>query len=321
MKKLLQILKPLAPFFEILLMPFTFIAIIWFRIARYWGLKQTPLTRALFLKLGMYPIVDHYYDPLFDYRKLRKHQPKARFDFNIQNQLNLITSFSFREELSAMPLNNPGGHSLNYYYENGSFGSGDAEFYYSLIRLIKPKRIIEIGSGFSTRVAMAAVQKNTKADLGYTCEITCIEPYEMPWLEQAGVNLLRTKMEELSPEFFDSLEGGDILFIDSSHIIRPGGDVITTIFDLLPRLKSGVYVHFHDIFIPDDYPLAWLRDDFRMWNEQYILEAFMINNNLYEVICMMNFLKKRHLEVVNNVFPILEKQPDREPGSFWIRRK
>ncbi|MBX2947097.1 MAG: class I SAM-dependent methyltransferase [Cyclobacteriaceae bacterium] len=321
MKKFLRVLKPLAPFFEVLLLPITITSIVWFRISRYWGLKSTPLTRALFLKLGMYPVVDHYYDPLFDYRKLHEHQPKARFDFNIKNQLNLISSFSFREELSAMPLNSPDRQSLKFYYENGSFGSGDAEFYYSLIRLIKPKRIIEVGSGFSTRAALAAVEENTKTDLAYTCKITCIEPYEMPWLEQTGVNLLRTKVEELSPEFFDSLESGDILFIDSSHIIRPGGDVVTIILDLLPRLKSGVYVHFHDIFIPDDYPVAWLRDDFRMWNEQYILEAFMINNNLFEVICMMNFLTKNHYEALKKVFPVLEKQPDRVPGSFWIRRK
>jgi len=321
MKKFLRVLKPIAPFFEILLLPVTIAAIVWFRIVRYWGMKSTPLTRALFLKLGMYPVVDHYYDPLFDYRKLRKHQPKDRFDFNVENQLSLLSKFSFREELNVMPLKSPGGQSLQYYYENGSFGPGDAEFYYSIIRLIKPKKIIEVGSGFSTRVAIAAVQENTRADLGYACEITCIEPYEMPWLERTDVNLLRTKVEELSPEFFDSLEDGDILFIDSSHIIRPGGDVVTIILDLLPRLKKGVYIHFHDIFIPDDYPLTWLKDDFRMWNEQYLLEAFMTNNNLFEVICMMNFLTKNHFDALKNVFPVLEKQPDRQPGSFWIKRK
>ncbi|MBX2964252.1 MAG: class I SAM-dependent methyltransferase [Cyclobacteriaceae bacterium] len=269
----------------------------------------------------MYPVVDHYYDPLFDYRQLREQKPKIRFDFNVTDQLNVLSRFSFREELSAMPLKKPVGQSLQYYYDNGSFGAGDAEFYYSLIRLVKPKRIIEVGSGFSTRVAIAAVRENSRTDSAHVCEITCIEPYEMPWLEQTGVKLLRTKVEELSPDIFDPLEDGDILFIDSSHIIRPGGDVVTIILDVLPRLKRGVYVHFHDIFIPDDYPVAWLRDDFRMWNEQYILEAFMIDNNLFEVICMMNFLRKNHFEILKSVFPVLEKQPDREPGSFWVRRK
>jgi hypothetical protein len=319
-KRLLKSLGSLSLLFDVLLSPLTLAATIWFRIARYWGVKNLPVAKRIFLKFGLYPIVDHYYDPLFDFRKVVSSsvplESSLRFDHT--PQLNFINTLRFSEELNAIPL------SLNsetaYFYRNGSFGSGDSELYYSIIREKKPARILEVGSGFSTRIAVQAVKKNKEEISNYTCAVTCIEPYEMPWLEKLDVKLIRKKVEELSMDEFEALEENDILFIDSSHIIRPGGDVFFLILRVLPRLKKGVWIHFHDIFTPAEYPIEWLRDEFRMWNEQYLLEAFLVNNRSFETVVALNFLAKNFRNELGNALPVLAKEPERDPGSFWIRK-
>ena len=319
-KRILNGLRPLSFVFDILISPLTLLAVIWFRIARYWGVKRLFLTKNIFLKLGMFPIVDHYYDPLFNYQKIsiKSNASTSNLALDAQKQLGLIKQFSYAQELQKMPLHS--ASESTYYYKNGSFGSGDAELYYSIIRKFKPRKILEIGSGFSTRLALTAIQKNKETDLHYECSITCIEPYEMPWLEKLDVNLIRRKVEEMEVGLFSKLDDGDILFVDSSHIIRPGGDVVFLILHVLPQLKKGVWVHFHDIFTPSDYPKAWLKEEFRMWNEQYLLEAFLLNNPSFEVVAALNYLNSNHKQEMIDVFPVLAMDKDREPGSFWIRK-
>ena len=117
---------------------------------------------------------------------------------------------------------------------------------------------------------------------------------------------------------FKSLNAGDILFIDSSHIIRAGGDVLFEYLTILPVLKRGVLIHVHDIFTPNHYLKQWTADGVNFWNEQYLLEAFLSCNPNFEIVLSVNFLKNSHYEALKNVCPILEE--DREPGSFWMRR-
>ncbi len=277
-----------------------------------------PITKNIFLKLGFFPLVDHYYDPLFDYRKVRVTNYRSHLNFNDQVQLNFLSTLRFTNELIEIPMRgNTGG---KFYHENGSFGGGDAELYYSIIRKNKPKRILEVGSGYSTLLALKAIEKN-KAKQYYTCELTCIEPYEMPYLEAQPVTLIRKKVEELSIDIFSKLETDDILFIDSSHIIRPGGDVTYLLLEVLPTLNPGVWIHFHDIFIPEEYPQAWLENEFRMWNEQYLLFAFLIGNDNFEIICSLNYLRLEYKSKVTEALPAVAKNPEARPGSFWIRRK
>lgn len=318
LKNILGFSRPVSGFFDIVFIPLTLFAAIWFRIVRYWGVKNLPITKSLFLKLGMYPIVDHYYDPLFDFRKVRSTKYGTHLSLNAQSQLKFVKQFKYGEELRSIPKVLTS--ETEYYYTNGSFGSGDAELYYSIIRNEKPKQILEVGSGFSTRIALKAIQKNRNENPNYSCTITCIEPYEMPWLEKMEVNLIRKKVEDMDQKIFEELSAGDILFIDSSHIIRPGGDVLFLILQILPTLKAGVLIHFHDIFTPTDYPVAWLRDEFRMWNEQYMLEAFLLGNLEFEIIVALNFLSKLYREELAISFPILASEADRDPGSFWIRK-
>ena len=179
-------------------------------------------------------------------------------DWNTDEQLHLLKSFCFNEELKDVPETRI--DELTFYMNNGAFESGDAEFLYNLIRLKKPARIIEIGGGNSTLMAIKAIKKNQQEILGYKCKHLCIEPYEMPWLEKTGVTVIRQRVEEVNKAMFSDLEKDDILFIDSSHIIRPQGDVLLEYLELIPSLKTGVIVHVHDIFSPRDYPKEWVID-------------------------------------------------------------
>src|SRR5262249_9316909 len=148
----------------------------------------------------------------------------AGIDWNVSGQLEFLKELVYGDELAGLPESRR--DELSFYLNNGSFISGDAEYWYQLIRTKKPARIFEIGSGNSTLMARRAIAKNREENPGYQCRHVCIEPYEQPWLEKAGVTVLRQRVEEMKTDVFAELERGDILFIDSSHVIRPQGDVV-----------------------------------------------------------------------------------------------
>ncbi|MDV3128660.1 class I SAM-dependent methyltransferase [Mycobacterium sp. 21AC1] len=240
-------------------------------------------------------------------------------NWNVDEQLELLKGFDFNNELEAIPLENRG--ELEYFYNNEAFASGDAEFLYNMIRLYKPRRIFEIGSGSSTLLAARAVQRNQREDPGYTCEHVCIEPYEADWLESLGITTIREPVERVELSLFRELEANDILFIDSSHMIRPQGDVVVEYLEILPILQHGVLIHVHDIFSPKDYLDDWIRNGVRFWNEQYLLEAFLSFNAEFKIMGALNFLKHRYPAELASCCPVLEDQMNsREPGSFWIQR-
>ena len=212
-------------------------------------------------------------------------------------------------------------NKTEYYYDNDSFCSGDSEYLYNIIRFYKPKRFIEIGSGNSTLMVRNAIHHNKLENSSYTCKHICVEPYEQPWLEKTDVELIREKVECLDNSFFDMLELNDILFIDSSHIIRPQGDVLFEYLELLPNLKSGVIIHIHDIFTPKDYLNDIVIKNHFFWNEQYLLEAFLTFNSEFKVIGALNYLSHNYPKEFSNKCPIYANQEAREPGSFWMIKK
>lgn len=141
----------------------------------------------------------------------------------------------------------------------------------------------------------------------------------MPWLEKhSAIEVVRQRVEELSTGFFSELSSGDILFIDSSHVIRPQGDVLFEYLELLPTLSAGVLVHVHDIFSPRDYPEAWLVDRIKFWNEQYLLEAFISGNRSWRIEGALNHLRHHHFDALKSVAPRLDAR--HEPGSFYLRK-
>jgi predicted O-methyltransferase YrrM len=262
---------------------------------------------------------DHYYEPTYAETHLpadtSSERPLPGIDLNEAGQLALLARLSFADELRALPIAKPS--EIEFGFAQTMYGPGDAEIYYSLIRHFRPRRIIEIGSGQSTLIALAAIAANRADDLSCACTITCIEPYEMPWLEQVAVDVVRERVETVALDRFAALGGNDILFIDSSHVIRPYGDVLREFHEILPSLAPGVLVHVHDIFTPRDYPEAWLRAQRRLWNEQYLLEAFLAFNPRFTVICAANWLKHNHWEAFSRACPVVTRA--HEPGGFWMQ--
>jgi predicted O-methyltransferase YrrM len=294
-------------------------------VLRYIGRHRGKLPRfqSLSDQAGFQLRSDHYYEPTYSEAHLPTNtsveRPLPGLDMNAAGQLALLAQFTFADELAQIPLDKPSRTEFG--YRNNMYGPGDAEIYYSMIRARKPRRIIEIGSGNSTLMADRAIAANRADDPGYACEQICIEPYEMQWLESVGVQVIRERVESVSLDLFQTLDVGDILFIDSSHVIRPWGDVLREFNEIIPSLKPGVLVHVHDIFTPRDYPEAWLRSKRLLWNEQYLLEAFLAFNSRFEVICATNWLKHNHWAEFSRACPMMTLHPDQEPGAFWFAAK
>ncbi len=311
----------LAPVLDPLCSPLVGAAAILLKGLRRVGIQRFPLCRRVLRGVGVFPIRDHYYEPLFDPRHLTHPLDDDRIlpgiDWNTESQLRLLESFDFGGELLQIPEGDRG--ELTFNLANTTFGPGDAEYWYSLIRSKKPAVIIEIGSGNSTLMAARAIRRNMADDPSYKCRHTCIEPYEMPWLEQSGVEVIRKRVEEVGVQAFSVLGENDILFIDSSHMIRPQGDVLFEYLELLPTLKSGVIVHIHDIFSPKNYPAKWVCDEVRFWNEQYLLEAFLSGNADWRILGAVNHLQHHFHDRLAGKCPHLK--PIHEPGSFYIQRR
>ena len=249
----------------------------------------------------------HYYEPLPDFRSITPEQTQrkrayAAIDFRRDEQLHLLQEL----EPYALELREPD-------LVNDYFSGLDAVVYYSLIRHLKPRRIIEIGGGYSTRIAGKALAANQSGRL------TCIEPYPDERLNGARVHLITKRVEEMDLTFFSTLDANDILFIDSSHTVKFGSDVCYEFLEILPVLKRGVWVHVHDIFFPHDYPAEWLLKRRLALNEQYLLEAFLSFNHDFRIALANYWL---HLECRNEVARLWPKAAAAEPGpsSFWMKR-
>ncbi len=286
------------------------------------GSKRLPLSYRVWDKFRVTPVSHHYYQPVLDVHDLpdglwNAKDPLYGINFNKNNQIALLKQFHYQEELRLIPFERS-TNSLDFYHMNKSFESADAEMLYNMVRHYKARRVIEIGSGYSTRMMKLALDKNRNE--GYSSRHLCIEPYEMPWLEQLGVDeVIRKKVEDVDPQFFDELEAGDILFIDSSHVLRTAGDVFVEYLHILPNLKPGVLVHIHDIFLPYEYPRQWLVEERRFWTEQYLLQAFLVCNREFEILSAVHWLAREHKELLAEVCPAYDKLGG-APGSFWIRR-
>ncbi len=312
-KKVLKV--PLLLLADILFAPLNFIFLSLSRFFRYYGLEYFPVLRKLIVKIGVLPVHDHYYQPQFVYNKnFNPDIPRGlNIQFDIAKQLSELSSFQYRNELAGD--NQP--FSI-FDLKNGAFEEGDAELYYLIIRNYKPSRIVEIGSGFSTKVATVAIEANRSES--FSTELLAIEPYEHKWLESLPhVKIIRQKVEDISLDFFRDLESGDILFIDTSHIIRPENDVLYIFLKVLPLVPSGVIIHVHDIFTPRHYPADWSRKESRLWNEQYLLESMLIFSSDFEILFSLNHLYKSEYEQLKEV--LVNINPSSNPGSFWMRKK
>ncbi len=293
------------------------------RLARQIGLERLPATHRMMQSLGVLPLRDHYHEPQIrpndtTPETLLRDRPLPGIDLRLEAQRALLTRFRYQEELARLPVERPAaGPQAGYWFDNGFFGPGDGSIWYSMLRDLKPRLIIEIGSGFSTLMAREALARNA-ADGAPATRHVCIEPYRNDWLEGCGAEVIRERVERVDPAVFAELGANDVLFIDSSHVLRPGGDVIVEFLQILPRLAPGVVVHVHDIFTPKDYPWEWLFREHRLWNEQYILEAFLSLNPCFEV--MLGIQHTWHA-ARSDLLAACIPEAAADPGSsFYIRR-
>jgi predicted O-methyltransferase YrrM len=310
--------------YDFLASPLTLLTAFQMRILRRYGVLHFPIAKRILLKFGVFPIRRHFYEPLFHGGDLTKKLEDPRslpgIQFDPENQLKLLKAFDYNNEITALFGDQDcaqfGEHKSP--INNNAFRHGDVELYYNIVRHFQPSKIIEIGSGYSTMIALLAVQETGKRTPGYHCSIIAIEPY--PWFRHERLELISKLVEDIPLDTFAQLKANDILFIDSSHMIRPQGDVLCEILDILPRLAPGVIVHVHDVFTPRDYPEEWVVAENRFWNEQYLLEAFLSCNEQFKVLIAPNYLQLNHPAELLQKCPLLAKVPDARIHSFWIQR-
>ena len=284
------------------------------------------------LRLGFLPMSVDYYSPVPDLADLEQRKiwdrrsRLAGIAFRPDSQMTLLAELGRQFGLECDWPAHPTGTGGLFYTENNSFGYGCAAGTHTIIRRFKPRRVIEIGSGYSSRVIAGALSLNV-ADSNQSADYTVIDPYPAAGLQAeapAITRLLRHRVELLDADFFDQLTENDVLFIDSGHTVRIGGDVNFLILDVLPRLAPGVVVHFHDIALPYEYPKRYATNpSFRMfWTEAYLLQAFLALNPDYEILLALDYLMTEQKDAFRSAFPHYD--PTRHvatSGSFWIRRK
>ena len=211
----------------------------------------------------------------------------------------------------AEPLPGP-----RYVAGNAMFGAADAAVYRAMLAHLRPARVIEVGSGYSTALALDEAERNAELS---GLEITCIEPFPERLLrlvsepDRRRLTVLRQPVQSVDRLTYEQLGPQDVLFVDSTHVVKAGSDVIWLFLHVLPRLAAGVVVHVHDVFWPFEYPAHWLRQR-RDWTEAYLLHAFLAGNASWEILFFSSWLWRCRPDLVP---PPLA---DEKPGSIWLRK-
>ncbi len=264
----------------------------------------------------------HFHHPIPDTRELERVYPRpsmvSGIDLRPEFQLKLLQEVfpQFSAEYDAFPTQP--SNSLSFYLDNDAFAGIDPHVYYCMIRYFQPKTIIEVGSGHSTVLGSQGVSKNNT-----DVKLIVIDPWPRDFTRDfissapPYIEHIQQKVEELDAEFLAQLQENDILFVDSSHVVRTAGDVCFLILEILPRLTRGVIVHFHDIFLPFDYPKEWVVEEHNFWTEQYLLQAYLTENSHAEVLFASNFISHEYPEEVRRTFPRALRWSG---ASFWIRK-
>lgn len=225
-------------------------------------------------------------------------------DFRGADQLALLEALA----AYAMPSTDD-GLAMVHDPANDQFPPHDVAVLYAMIRHLRPARVVEVGSGWSTTVTSRAIR-----DGGLDTHLTAIEPHPRDFLGSLDpLHELRVERVEHTPSsVFEALGVGDVLFVDSSHVAKTGSDVVHLLLDVVPRLPAGVVVHVHDVFLPEDYPQTWVRAGFG-WNEQYLVHALLLGGGPLHPLLLNRWLARRHPDAVTAAFGPLAL----EGSSAW----
>jgi Methyltransferase domain len=279
--------------------------------------------RAAAAKAGFDVLLRTFYSPVPHLDEIPRHTfdrvselPGVDWDLDAQVRLVDERLGKHLSEFARSSTARAGPHA--YSSENPSFSLLDATLGYAMIRWLRPRRVVELGSGHSTLVTAEAGLRN-KAE-GHPFELEVYDPFpsvvrdDLPGLRA----LHRTPAQEVPLSAFSELDERDVLFVDTTHTVKVGSEVNYLILEVLPRLRSGVVVHFHDIFLPFEYPRRWVEDLGLYWNEQYLLQAFLAHNASWAVLVAAQALRRTRRLELERILPRDAMQHD--AGSFWIRR-
>lgn len=275
----------------------------------------------LFVPLG------HFYSPLTDPAEVKRYLATIESAPIPESLPGITISLDALSEMwhSLTPLFNSTNFSLTpargfrYGLDNPSYSWGDGLLLNAMIRHWRPKKIIEIGNGWSSACILDTVEFYLRGP----CQLTFIDPNQELFRSLVGEAKLDAcnlacNVQDVPVETFDELGSGDILFIDSTHILKTGSDVCHELFNILPRLKPGVLVHIHDIFWPFEYPRSWAVDENRSWNELYVIRAFLTDNIQWEVVFFNDFFGKIKIDLIKATYPDFLRNPG---GALWLRRR
>lgn len=267
----------------------------------------------------------HFYSPITDADEIAADAARLfapglhelpEVDLRVDAQIELartLARFYGEEDFPAEPR--PG---RRYCLTNDYFPYGDAFAYYALLRHLRPKRVIEVGAGWSSAVLLDTDERFLQSSI----ECTFVEPFperllaRMTDADRARTRLLRRRLQDVPVDEFERLEAGDVLFVDSSHVAKTGSDVLHALFVVLPRLAPGVWVHFHDVFADFEYPREWVEQG-RSWNESYLLRAFLMHNREWRIELHAATLAECAAETL---LPLMPNVGADVGGSLWLRR-
>jgi hypothetical protein len=275
----------------------------------------------------------HFYSPFPDVAELERRAAQVwnadrnptGIDLREEEQVALFDKLA---EILEDDLPFPAGPSVDdrngtrYYFENPAYSWSDGMVLHALLRHLQPRHVIEVGSGYSSAMTLDTTERWLDARSDHPVEVTFVEPYSelLRSLLRPGdeerVTIHETAVQDVPFLVFGALGAGDVLFIDSTHVVKAGSDVNHLLFEVLPRLSAGVWIHLHDIFFPFEYPRDWVLEG-RAWHEVYLLRALLTGNDAFEIRWFQSYMWTRHRALLEGRLPAMAKNPG---GNIWLEK-
>ncbi|MEW6133075.1 MAG: class I SAM-dependent methyltransferase [Pseudomonadota bacterium] len=267
----------------------------------------------------------HFYSPVVDVEEIRESYLNRQIPSSLPairiNKDDLVRVWGeLLPYLKDIPFPEEQSPEYRYHFKNPAFSYGDGSILHAMLRRFKPKRLVEVGSGYSSACAVDTIDRY----LGGNVEVSFVEPYPALLQRLLGEETAQrfkihaTTVQKADMGIFESLDSGDFLFIDSTHVMKTGSDVCHEFFNILPALKPGVFIHFHDMFWPFEYGKKWVLEENRSWNEIYGLRAFLMYNDAFEVVFFNDYFVKHCRSMIEADYPTMLKNSG---GSIWLRKK
>jgi hypothetical protein len=271
-----------------------------------------------------YFLPGHYYSPIPSMEEIKRDEERIfsnpqtlpGVDLNVEGQIALLDRL--QHFYASFPFKNQRTEGLRFYLENRVFGGVDAVFLFAMLRHVRPGKVVEIGSGHSSCLML----DTNDLFLGGTTSFTFIDPNPEALRslltngDEDRIQMIPTRVQEIKLDTFAALNAGDVLFVDSSHVSKVGSDVNYIFFEVLPSLKSGVYVHIHDVHYPFEYPREWVYAG-RAWNEAYLLRAFLQYNDSFQIVLFNALVSRLCEERLRQQFPVALDRT----GGIWLQKR